>query len=159
MDNDEKNRDRKDKKAKYHKVVQNNFYAPIGNYYEYIENNYADGSRGAKDDGFPQLPTSEQMQQAVKATVGEGYWWASRAWAVVYRVWQMKGYMKSYAEFYREVSEWEVKTGFECSYDAIQKPIAQGQLVGMPEKWESQGAQGQAVKLANALLDALNQLT
>ena len=151
--------DKKDNKAKYHKVVQNNFYAPINHYYEYIENNYAGNAPQGEEEPFPQLPTTGQMKQAVEATVTQGYWWASRAWAVVYRVWQMKGYMKSYADFAREVGEWGLKTGFECTYDAIQKPIAQGMFSGLPDKWTSQGAPGQAVKLAEALLDELNKLT
>ena len=34
---------------------------------------------------------SEKMKQAVLITCQQGLWWSSRAWAVVYRVWQMKG--------------------------------------------------------------------
>lgn len=149
--------DKKDNKAKYHKVVQNNFNAPINHYYEYIENNYSGNAPQGEEEPFPQLPTSEQMKQAVQATIHQGYWWASRAWAIVYRVYQMKGYMNSIAQFVREVNDWELNTGFECTYDAAQKPIAQGLFSGLPDKWVEHGAQGQAVKLANALLKELDK--
>lgn len=141
------------------KIISYNFNAPIGNFFEHVDAVYIGDSPSEQQKLFPQLPSTEQMQKAVEATVAQGYWWASRAWAVVYRVWQMKGYMKSYAEFAREVGEWGLKTGFDCSYDAIQKPIASGVFSGMPEKWISQGATGQAVKLAEALLNELNNLS
>ena len=103
------------------------------------------------------LPTREEMIQAVKATYRKGLWWSSRSWAVVYRVYQMKGYMSGFTQFAREVNEWGVSTGFECNYDAVQKPIVSGQLSGTPDKWVSQGAQKQAVKLAEALLEELRK--
>lgn len=149
--------DKKDQKVKYHKVVQNNFNAPIYHYYEYIENNYAGTAPQGEEEPSPQLPTTDQMKQAVMATVAQGFWWSNRAWAVVYRVYQMKGYMNGYTQFAREVNEWGVNTGFECNYDAVQKPISTGMFSGLPEKWEGQGAQGQAVKLAFALLAELDK--
>lgn len=152
----------KDKdKCKGKTTITNNFYAPIGNYYK-IESVGVLNTGGAKDDlqktlqdALPAPPSSEQMKKAVEATVGQGYWWSSRAWAVVFRVYQMKGYYNSFAQFVREVNSWDVKTGFECNYDAVQKPIATGMFSGLPENWVSQGAQGQAVKLAEALLREL----
>lgn len=149
--------DKKDQKVKYHKVVQNNFNAPIYHYYEYIENNYAGITPQGEEGLPPQLPTADQMKQAVQATMEQGYWWASRAWAVVFRVYQMKGYCGSISEFVREVETWNLKTEHDCSYDAVQKPIASGILSGMPERWKDQGAQGQAVKLAKALLEELGK--
>ena len=65
--------------------------------------------------------------------------------------------MNGYTQFAREVNEWGVNTGFECNYDAVQKPISTGMFSGLPEKWEGQGAQGQAVKLAFALLAELDK--
>ena len=149
-----------DKTPRITKTVTNNFNAPIMHYYEYVENNYANGSpdKGEMQESFEGLPTAEQMKQAVLATMKQGYWGSSRGWAVVYRVYQMKGYCKSYAQFAREVEEWGIETTFLCNYDAIQKPIATGMLSGLPEKWEAQGAQGQLVKLANALINELNGL-
>ena len=107
-----------------------------------------------KDD-TGEIPSREAMIAAVLATAQQGYWWSSRSWAVVYRVYQMKGYMANVSQFVREVREWKVKTGYECSYDAVQKPLASGIFVGNPDKWEAQGAQGQAAKLAEALLKEL----
>ena len=102
-----------------------------------------------------QMPSCEQMRRAVENTAQNGYWWSSRSWAVVYRVYQMKGYMAGISQFVREVQDWEVQTGFDCNYDAVQKPLAKGLLSGSPDKWVAQGAQGQAVKLAEALLEEL----
>lgn len=104
-----------------------------------------------------ELPTREEMIQAITRTVRDGYWWAARAWAVVYRVYQIKGYMSGVSQFVREVKEWKVKTGFDCTYDSVQKPIAQGVFIGSPDKWVANGAQGQAVKLAQALLKELER--
>lgn len=148
--------DKKDNKAKYHKVVQNNFNAPIYHYYEYIENYNGNHEADPKQEDIPKVPSTEEMIQAVKATFSQGLWWSNRSWAVVYRVWQMKGYFGSISDFVREVEGWKLKSDHDCSYDAVQKPIASGILSGMPERWKEQGAQGQAVKLALALLAELD---
>ena len=103
------------------------------------------------------MPTKEQMCAAITESVKLGMWWSSRSWAVVYRVYQIKGYMNGFTGFVREVNEWSVKTGFECNYDAVQKPIASGVLTGNPEKWEAQGGSRQAVKLAQFLIDFLGK--
>lgn len=139
------------------KIINYNFNAPIGNFFEHVDAVYIGDSPSEQQKLFPQLPSTKQMQKAVEATVAQGYWWASRAWAVVYRVYQMKGYMNGYTQFAREVNEWGINTGFECNYDAVQKPISTGMFSGLPEKWEGQGAQGQAVKLAFALLAELDK--
>lgn len=103
------------------------------------------------------LPTREAMIQAVEATEKEGLWWSSRSWAVVFRVYQMKGYKGSISEFVREVKAWGLKNDHECNYDAVQKPVASGVLSGTPERWKANGAQGQTVKLAEALLKELEK--
>ena len=51
-------------------------------------------------------PPPEAMTRAVERTMAQGYWWASTAWAVVYRVYQMKGYSGGIRQFVREVKEW-----------------------------------------------------
>ena len=56
----------------------------------------------------------------------------------------------------RDVAEWNVAKGFECNYDAVQKPIAQGLLIGDPKKWVDNGAQKQAPALAEAMLNLLD---
>jgi hypothetical protein len=141
---------------KIQKTVHYHFNAPIGQYIEHVENNYFGNDPIDQQKAFPQLPSEEQMKQAVTKTMLQGLWWSSRSWAVVYRVYQMKGYMHSFAHFVREVKDWEIDTGYECNYDAIQKPISTGVYSGMPDNWEAQGAQKQAVKLALALLEILD---
>ena len=103
------------------------------------------------------MPTKEQMCAAINETVKQGLWWSNRSWAVVYRVYQMKGYMKGFSQFVREVETWDVKMAFECNYDALQKPISGGTLLGSPDKWEAQGAPPQAVKLPQALIAILEK--
>ena len=97
------------------------------------------------------------MCAAIIETVKQGLWWSNRSWAVVYRVYQMKGYLNGFSQFVREVSTWPVKTGFECNYDALQKPISGGMFSGSPEKWEANGAPRQAVNLAKALMVLLEE--
>ena len=105
----------------------------------------------------PEVLSKKEMKRAVENSASKGYWWSSRSWAVVYRVYQMKGYMASISQFVREVKDWEVQIGFDCNYDAVQKPLAKGLLSGSPDKWVAQGAQGQAVKLAEALQEELRK--
>ena len=140
---------------KVQKIVHYHFNAPIGQYIEHIENNYVGNAPIDQQKMFPQLPSKEEMKQAVMETMTQGLWWSSRSWAVVYRVYQMKGYMNGFTQFAREVQEWEIETDYECNYDAIQKPISSGMYSGMPDQWEAQGAQKQAVKLAQTLLEIL----
>ena len=151
-------------------TTQNFFYGPVGQYIEHVEHNHfgMDSEGNFQFDGeksekmmkklFPDLPDSEQMSQAVVATVKQGLWWSNRSWAVVYRVYQMKGYMGGFSHFIRDVENWPVKTGFECNYDAVQKPITSGVLLGNPENWEAQGAPKQASLLAYALLEELENM-
>ena len=95
---------------------------------------------------------SEKMKQAVLITCQQGLWWSSRSWAVVYRVWQLKGYKKGMSDFVREVEGWNLDVEFECLYDAIQKPVSKGIYAGTPDGWIDNGAPHQALKLARALL-------
>lgn len=148
-----------EKEQKIQKTVHYHFNAPIGQYIEHVENNYFGHEQIDQQKMFPQLPSKEDMIKAVTETMAKGLWWSSRSWAVVYRVYQMKGYMNSFAQFEREVKEWGIDTNFECSYFALQKPISSGIYSGMPDQWEEQGAQKQAVKLAYALLEILDNKT
>ena len=96
---------------------------------------------------------SEKMKQAVQKTYDDGLWWNNRSWAVVYRIWQMKGYVKGMSDFVRDVAEWNLNIDYECKYDAVQKPINKGVYAGPVETWISNGAPLQAVNLARNLLN------
>ena len=151
--------------------IQNYFYGPVGQYIEHVEHNHfgmgGDGSFTFGDAGsekaqrklFPDLPTQEVMKKAVTETVRQGFWWSNRSWAVVYRVYQLKGYMGSITTFLREVESWDISLSFVCNYDAVQKPIAEGAMIGPVEKWEANGAHKQNIKLAYALLDEIEKNT
>ena len=41
----------------------------------------------------------EVMAKALERTMEEGYWWASTAWAVAYRIYQMEGFTGSIRQF------------------------------------------------------------
>ena len=141
----------------------NNFYGKIKNYtvyqspvtYEGPVNYY--NSQAEKEDR-DEMPSQEQMARAVETTVQRGMWWSSRSWSVVFRIYQMMGYPGNISQFIRDAVRWNIKTGFECSYDAVQKPIAKGLLMGDTDKWETNGATRQAVMLGDALLDELKML-
>lgn len=148
--------------------ITNNFYAPIGQYIDHVEHNhfgmtpegefqFGNDKETVKENLFPKMPTSAQICKAIRVSLKEGLWWSNRAWAVVYRVWQMKGYMGGFSQFVKEEKTWKIDTGFECNYDAIQKPINSGVLAGPPENWKKQGAPAQAVLLADVLLTDLEK--
>ncbi|MBR4728848.1 MAG: hypothetical protein IK075_01155, partial [Prevotella sp.] len=103
-------------------------------------------------------PPPEAMARAVERTMAQGYWWASTAWAVVYRLYQMKGYTGGIRQFVREVEEWpwQKKPIFPCNYDSVQKPIVGGKLMRTIDKWKDDGAMEQMQKLGQALFDLLN---
>ena len=88
------------------------------------------------------IPPPEAMARAVERTMAQGYWWASTAWAVVYRVYQMKGYSGGIRQFVREVEEWpwQKKPIFPCNYDSVQKPTVGGKLMRTIDKWKDDGA-------------------
>lgn len=99
----------------------------------------------------------EIMVRVVKRTMEQGYWWASTAWAVVYRIYQMKGYTGGIKQFVREVEEWPFSSSidYECNYDAVCKPIRSGKLTGTPDIWVKNGATAQYAILGTTLLKEL----
>ena len=105
-----------------------------------------------------EVPRQEVMARAVEKTMASGYWWATTAWAVVYRIYQMKGYTGSIRQFVRDVEEWpwQKELRIPCTYDGVQKPIVSGKLSRTIDKWKEDGATDQMLKLGFALLDLLN---
>ena len=117
------------------------------------------GNTNGREKGMEDMtPLPETMARAVEKTMAQGYWWASTAWAVVYRVYQMKGYTGGIRQFVREVEEWPLqkKPLFPCTYDGIQKPIVSGKLMRTVDKWKDDGAMEQMQKLGKALFNLLN---
>ena len=103
------------------------------------------------------IPPPEVMARAVERTMAQGFWWASTAWAVVYRVYQMKGYLGGIRQFVREVEGWPFRgrLNYVCNYDAVCKPIRSGRLAGTPDNWIKNGATAQYAILGTALLKEL----
>ena len=150
--------------------IHNYFYGPVGQFIDYGNHNQfgqqwedktvANGAEHIQDivrQQDEQLPSRKVMSEAVMATVGQHLWWGYRAWAVVYRIYQLKGYEGSISEFVREVEQWPIDIPYTCNYDAVQKPLAEGRLFGMPDKWLQNGAQAQAVLLGETLLKMVEQ--
>lgn len=125
------------------------------------QNNYQtyDPSDSISMPEYDTPPLPETMARAVEKTMAEGYWWASTAWAVVYRVYQIVGYGAGFSQFVKDVASWPHYRSwtYECNFDAVQKPIASGKLSGLPETWKENGAQDQAVRLGLALMEELKK--
>ena len=129
----------------------NSFNAPVGQHNDHVDTvNVSMDKEG--DIGSQNIQRtdksiiqSEVMIKAAERTMDEGYWWASTAWAVVYRIYQMEGYTGSIRQFVREVEEWPWQKGpvFPCTYDGVQKPIVSGKLSGSIDKWKEDGASEQ----------------
>lgn len=122
------------------------------------QNIYTYKRQNANEKQTSVTPPPEAMAGAVEQTMAQGFWWASTAWAVVYRVYQMKGYTGCIRQFVREVEEWpwQKKPIFPCNYDSVQKPIVGGKLMRTIDKWKDDGAMEQMQKLGHALFDLLN---
>lgn len=135
--------------------------APIGQYIGSTQSAFYSGKPGIMDDGITtELPSVIEMCRAVEATMRRGLWWGNTSWAVVLRVYQMKGYQGGYSQFVREVDNWpfEIQVKYACNFDAVQKPITSGKLSGPLEKWVQNGAHKQNVILAKSLLEELDKI-
>ena len=135
------------------------YVASGGQHVETIQsqNIYTYKRQSANEETTSVIPPPEAMARAVERTMAQGFWWASTAWAVVYRVYQMKGYTGGIRQFVREVKEWPFsdRLDYECNYDAVCKPIRSGRLAGTPDGWIKNGAMAQYAKLSMALLKEL----
>ena len=135
------------------------YVASGGQHVETIQsqNIYTYKRQSASEEPTSVTPPPEAMARAVERTMAQGYWWASTAWAVVYRVYQMKGYTGGIRQFVREVEEWPFsgRLTYECNYDAVCKPIRSGRLAGTPDNWIKNGATAQYAILGTALLKEL----
>ena len=136
------------------------YVASGGQYVDTIQsqNIYTYKRQNTSEETTSETPSPEAMARAVERTMAQGFWWASTAWAVVYRVYQMKGYSGGIRQFVREVKEWpwQKKPIFPCTYDSVQKPIVGGKLVRTIDRWKDDGAMEQMQKLGQALFDLLN---
>ena len=136
------------------------YVASGGQHVETIQsqNIYTYKRQNASEEPTSVIPPPEAMARAVERTMAQGYWWASTAWAVVYRIYQMEGFTGSIRQFVREVKEWpwQKALAFPCTYDSIQKPIVSRKLSGSIDKWKEDGAPEQMQRLAQRLLDLLN---
>ncbi len=135
------------------------YVASGGQHVETIQsqNIYTNKRQSVSEEPNSVTPPPGAMARAVEQTMAQGYWWASTAWAVVYRVYQMKGYMGGIRQFVREVEGWPFsgRLNHECNYDAVCKPIRSGRLAGTPDGWIKNSATAQYAKLAMALLKEL----
>ena len=133
------------------------YVASGGQHVETQINIGAHPNEGSEKETKDNIPPPGAMARAVEQTMAQGYWWASTAWAVVYRVYQMKGYTGGIRQFVREVEGWPFsgRLNHECNYDAVCKPIRSGRLAGTPDGWIKNGATAQYAILGTALLKEL----
>ena len=147
-------------------IINNNYFnAPVGQHNDHVESvNFSMGKDGSisyqhiRRTGQETIPL-ELIMKAVEQTMTQGLWWASTAWAVVYRIYQIMGYAGSIRQFVRDVADWpfERDPEYECNYDAVCKPIRSGKLSGTPDVWASNGATDQYVILGEELLKELEK--
>lgn len=135
-------------------VTNVNINAPIHNYYAHIEKMYT-GSQPKSDSNVK--PTEESICRAVERAMAEGLWYASTAWAVAFRIYQLKGYNGSVSQFVRDVKNWPFKRIPEnwCTDDSISKPLRTGKLSGYPNTWKANGVQEQTALLGLYIMDDL----
>lgn len=131
---------------------------PIGTYIEHVDKLYLSGNV----DNTPkhQIPTPEQMCKIVEKMMEDGLWYAGRAWAVVYRLYQIWGYQGNHRDFVKEVANWPFKRHqpTDCNEDAIGKPLRSGKYLDSPSTWLAKGAPYDAVKLGLAIEAELNKI-
>lgn len=152
--------------------IHNYFYGPVGQFIDYGNHNQfglqwedktvTNGAEHIKDMLRPQgeqQPSREAMSQAVAAAVRDGLWYGNQAWAVVFRAYQLKGYLGGMSEFVREVKTWPTELAATCTYDAVQKPVAKGKMIGPIERWAANGAPRETVALAEAIVATTDKLT
>lgn len=108
----------------------------------------------------PQPPTREQMCKIVEKMMDDGLWYAGRAWAVVFRMYQIWGYNKKYSDFVKEVAEWPFKRHkpTDCNEDAVSKPLRSGKYLDAPSTWLIKGAPKEAVRLGEAIEAELTKI-
>ena len=106
-----------------------------------------------------EIPPPEAMVWAVEKTIKDGHWWGNVSWSVVYRIYQMKGYLGTVSQFVRDVSRWSftMHIRYDCNDDAVGKPIRTGKISRSLDKWAEDGASSQFIILGEALMKALAQ--
>ncbi len=136
-------------------IISINVHA-TGQYIAHVDQYYQHGNFVEAEEVKETTP--EDLQKAVITSMSEGLWWANTSWAVVYRVYQIKGYKGNISQFLSLVHQWkwEKAPDFPCTYDAIQKPVASGKMIGNIDKWQQEGASEQMIRLGRFLLDHLN---
>ena len=131
---------------------------PIGTYIAHVD--VLNLTSKGTDTPQQQTPTQEQMCQIVEMMMDRGLMYAGRAWAVVYRMYQIWGYNKKYSDFVKEVAEWPFKRHkpTDCNEDAVSKPLRTGKYFDSPSTWLAKGAPKEAVLLGEAIEAELTKI-
>lgn len=138
------------------KNITNYFYGTVQNYVNGDYHTHGNISNSISGETQPAV-SEDRMCQAVEHAMGKGLWYASTAWAVVYRIYQIKGYNGSISQFVRDVRNWPFKTKplNWCTDDSVSKPLRSGKFSGHPYSWKANGAADQTVVLATSLLEEI----
>ena len=131
---------------------------PIGTYIDHVDHLHIESQN--HDTPERQTPTGEQMCQIVEKMMDDGLWYAGRAWAVVFRLYQIWGYQGKYSDFVKEVTQWPFKRHkpTDCNDDAVSKPLRSGKYTDSPSMWLAKGAPIDAVRLGLAIEAELTKI-
>ena len=111
-----------------------------------------------ESDGRERLPTDKQMAIVCEQTLKEGLWWGNTPWSVVYRIYCIKGYKGTIADFIDDVQRWPFKKPFakKCNRYSVEKPLRRAKIMGPIEKWRADGASEREIKLGERLAELLS---
>ncbi len=118
----------------------------------------AEASHGEDKGNEEGLPTAERMVEACERTLVEGLWWSNTPWSVVYRIYCIKGYKGTIADFIDDVQRWPFKKPFakKCNRYSVEKPLRRAKIMGPIEKWRADGASEREIKLGERLAELLS---
>lgn len=136
-----------------------NFNGPVRTYIDTVETiNITVNGNGTLQQRVQ--PTQEQMCQIVEKMMDDGLWYAGRAWAVVFRMYQIWGYQGKYSDFVKEVAGWPFKRHHptDCNDDAVSKPLRSGKYLDAPSTWLAKGAPKEAARLGEAIEAELTKI-
>ena len=128
------------------------YHAPVYNY-NGLHQEADDNSQ--ETDGEP--PSAEEMVVACEQTRSECLWWGNASWSVTFRVYCILGYKGNETSFIEDVNSWPFKKPFAyiCNRHSLGRPLQRGRINGPLEKWASDGASTQEIKLGERLMEIL----
>ena len=128
------------------------YHAPVYNYNGHRQEAEVNSQEADNDP-----PTPEDMVEACEQTRSECLWWGNASWSVTYRIYCILGYKGNETSFIEDVNGWPFKKPFAyiCNRHSLGRPLQRGRINGPLEKWASDGASSQEIKLGERLMEIL----